>query len=185
MNTNGSSPCTRHLGKQRLALLGSSHVTRFPGSVLQDLGYGVVKKFGIPGVKSSGISDKLLDEVLAFQPSMCFIMLGGNDLDSPPNDLDLASVVEHFLRIIKRLHANQIRVVVSEILYRGNCRYTTPELYQKLRSGISKRLRKVLKKYNSTYVHYHGLNRASFGTDLIHLNHDGYKRIVRTLKNLV
>ena len=87
--------------------------------------------------------------------------------------------------IINRLHGNKIRVVVSEVFFRGKCRYVTPELYQKLRSGVSKRLRNALKKYSIPYVHYPGLNVSCFRTDLIHLNQDGYIRIACTLKNFI
>ena len=83
---------------------------------------------------------------------MCIIMLGGNDLDSHPDDLDLKSVVDNIMKIIDRLQENEIRVVVSEVFFRGNCRYITPEFYQKLRSALSKRLCNALKKYNSPYV---------------------------------
>ena len=173
------------MAEQGLALLGSSHVTRFPDSVLQGLDYRVMKKFGIPGAKTTDISEKLLDEVLAFHPSVCLIMLGGNDLDSCPDNLNLKSIVDNFMRIINRLQGNEIKVVVSEVFYRENCRFITPEHYQKLRSLISKRLCKALGKCGIVYVHFPGVNRSSFRTDLIHLNHGGYKSITHTLKNFI
>ncbi len=112
-------------------------------------------------------------------------MFGGNDLDSHPSDLDLRSVVESFVRFANRLHGNGIKVVVLEVYFRGSCRYITPEHYQKLRSSVSKRLRNALKKYSIPDVHYPGFNRSCFRTDLIHLNHGGYKRIPRTLNNFI
>ena len=115
------------LTEKRLALLGSSHVSRFPESVLQDLDYRVIKKFGVPGVKTTGIREKLLDEVSTFQPNVCFIMLGGNDLDSHPDNLNLKTVVDNFMRIVNSLQDNGIRMVVSEVFYRGEIADTSPQ----------------------------------------------------------
>ena len=109
-------------------------------------------------------------------------MLGGNDLDSDPNNLDLGEVVHNFMKIIYRLQEGGIPVVVSEVFFRGNCRYVTPELYQKLRSSLSKRLRTALKKYNIPLVHYPCIDKSWFLRDLVHLDYRGYQSIIHTLK---
>lgn len=71
---------------------------KFPEGLLQSFGCRVVKKFRVPEAKTTDIS-----KVLSFQPSMCIIMLGENYLDSYPDDLNLKSLVQNFMKIIDRL----------------------------------------------------------------------------------
>ena len=86
------------------------------------------------------------------------------------------------MKIINRLQEGGIPLVVSEVFFRGNCRYVTPELYQKLRSSLSKRLRNALKKYNIPLIHYPGIDKSWFQRDQVHLDYDGYQSVIHTLR---
>lgn len=117
----------------------------------------------------------ILGDLLQFNPSACFICLGGNDIKEESNPAD---IVQKILRITDKMKDCGVRkIYISEISERGCFKKSpglTKESFEIKRNAINKKLKKIFKDDFVTFksVRYPG----DYDDDLVHFGDgDGKK----------
>ena len=131
-----------------VAILGHSQLREFKIEHL-NLNDNVidVKKFWKPGARLATIlSENIFQDLVAFQPDVIIIFLGGNDIsrESKP-----AKLIDDYKNLIEQLRLSvslSVGIFALEIEKRvpRNERYIDAESYRKFRRSVNRRLQSVI-----------------------------------------
>lgn len=181
-------------------IIGSSHVRRLEqflrakdlaGLNLPDV---FVKFYGISGALLSNQAhlDRFESYIRNFRPTIVYVQLGGNDLDSDKSDNPLAEEVG--LRLINILRMWQRRygigyVVMGQLLCRNSTRHVPAELYNSLVSETNRTLQAELSAVNDViYWKLKGCKHSQaniLSSDGVHLNPLGNYKLYRNIRGAI
>jgi lysophospholipase L1-like esterase len=169
-------------GEPEVIMFGDSHTANANWSSLL-WGYDAVE-FGYPGFTSGQLKDKLMSNVLKYQPVYCFIHAGGNDISSDCYDRNtLIAILEEMIDSLQR---HSIRPVVESLFFR----FDDP-VYNAEVDSINTSFRELaaMKKVaflniNENLVDDNGLKKE-LTIDGIHLNRKGYDIWAKQVKSFL
>ena len=113
-----------------------------------DLGdHSTVRFFGRGGMCALNIPDDLWKEMLVYQPNICILHLGGNDINP---SIDVVRVFKTVMERMDTLRERSIHVVIGEILFRAEYalrkRKVPLDLFETMRKGLYKKFRRAMKE---------------------------------------
>lgn len=106
---------------------------------------GTCRFFGQSGMSTTRKFYDKLQSMLQYQPDVVFMILGGNDVSC---NSSVDSIVGRLKTIVDKLYSSGIRrVFVGTIIERGSFWHSTgltKEMFDKIRRGINRKLRRIL-----------------------------------------
>ena len=136
---------------------------------------GEVGFFTSGGMTATNYDDVELQKLKNFNPDVCFVCLGGNDIrpTSNPNDL-----VDKILVVTDKLKESGVkRIYVSEISTRGDFRKVPgldKETFDKKRDAMNRKLKKIFK---DRFVTFKTIKfPQDYKDDLVHFGSGGDKK---------
>ncbi|MEZ5195580.1 MAG: GDSL-type esterase/lipase family protein [Bacteroidales bacterium] len=165
--------------KATIVMFGDSHTARPDWNVL--LSRCDIKRSAYGGFTSEQLLFRIQSDVIRYQPKICFVQCGGNDINSACFSAE--EVVRNLQQIINILQANKIVPVVQSLFHRNN----NPE-YNKKVEKLNDFIQELAMDKNVQYLNIdkflidkNGLKK-DLTVDNIHLNAKGYDIWVGQLK---
>jgi len=169
-------------GEPEVIMFGDSHTANANWTCLL-WRYNAIE-FGHPGFTSGQLKDKLMSNVLKYQPGYCLIHAGGNDIGSDCYDRNI--LIANVEEIIDSLQRHSIRPVVESLFFRFDDPAYNAEV-----DSINKRFRELAVKkkvgflnINKNLVDHDGL-KEELTIDGIHLNRKGYDIWAQQVKSFL
>lgn len=155
-----------------IVMFGDSHVANGNWSFL--LKRYDIKRSGHGGFTSEQLLNLINEDVIKYNPEICFFQLGGNDIRS--KGYSIYSVTENFSRLITCLQNHNIKPVAQSLFFR-----LEDNLYNSVVDSINHRLLTLCRERNIDYLDINsdlnddGINADHFEMDGTHLSKSGYK----------
>ena len=158
-------------GKATIVMFGDSHTARADWNML--LSRYDIKKSGYGGFTSEQLLFRIRQDVIQYQPQICFIQCGGNDINS--DCFSNEKVIQNLSSIIDSLNANSIKPVLQSLFHR----YGNPGYNEKV-EVLNGLLQTLAFSKSVDYLDIDNFLIDEFGLkkdltiDKIHLNEKGY-----------
>jgi len=158
--------------KAKIVIFGNSHTARGDWSVL--LKRFDVKRSGHGGFSSAQLCRLIQEDIIRFEPIICFVQMGGNDIHSKNFSAD--TVISNFSKLVTRLREHDIKPVVQSLFYRTN-----DVTYNHTVDTLNSMLIEFCRSNNVNFLdinsslNANGPDTENYVEDGIHLSKKGYK----------
>ena len=149
-----------------------------------------VRKFYKAGATFKSITNSIfLQQLIEYKPDLVFILLGSNDIIESHNQSTVSNIVGDYLNLKEEI-SNKIKpakgIYLLDIEKRTkDNKYSTNNVYRKIRNAVIKNIKKIDKESFIPFKPVSGLLESDIGSDGIHVNERGARKIVGTVQNKI
>lgn len=173
--------------RENIVFLGDSITEWYPFGSLYERNIPIVNS-GKAGYRTFELLPELKELVYQYNPTKVFILIGTNDINTHSGKKQLINNIEKMIKRIKK-HRKQCKIYVQSIYpVNKEDNQKENEIENKDIKDVNKKIRKICKKHNVTYINVYkylidegGYLDLQYTKDGLHLNDLGYLKVTKVL----